>query len=101
MLALLLDALVILGLAHFFNEAKSTSFGTAIGTAIAAALGFFGCARFLGPYIGLFALLPMVLVAAALLWITCDVPPKKAIIAGSVLLVYKVAFALIVSAMLR
>ena len=101
MLALLLDALVILGLAHFFNEAKSTSFGTAIGTAIAVSLGFFLCLRFLGSHIGLFALLPMVLVAAALLWITCDVPPKKALISGGILLVYKIAFALLVSALLR
>ena len=100
MLVLLLDAAVILGLARLFNEGKSTSFGTAVGTAIAVALGFFLCFKFLGPHIGLFALLPMVLVAAAVLWITCDVPPKKAVLSGGILLGYKIALALLVSSLL-
>src|SRR5262245_28684878 len=100
MLVLLLDAAVILGLARLFGEGKSASFGTAIGTAIAIALGFFLCIKFLGPHIGLFALLPMVLAAAAVLWITCDVPPKKAVLSGGILLGYKIALSFLVSLLL-
>ena len=100
MLVLLLDAAVILGLARFFNDDDGPGFGTALGTAVAVALGFFLCLKFLGPYIGLFALVPMVFLSAALLWVTCDLPPKKALLSGGILLAYKIALIFLFSSLL-
>jgi hypothetical protein len=36
----------------------------------------------------------------AILWVTCDLPPKKALLAGVILLVYKIALSLIISSLL-
>ena len=98
MLGLLLDGVVIVGLAYLFNEGNTPGFGTAIGTAFGVALGFLGCVLLLGPYIGIFSVLPMIPIAAGLLWITCDVPIPKALIAGVILLVYKIAMSFLFAA---
>jgi hypothetical protein len=89
MLLLLLDAAVILGLVHLLNDGDTPGWGTAIATALALGFGFYGCLYFLGPYIGIFSFVPMAIVAGALLWLTCDVPLKKAMMAGGILLAYK------------
>jgi len=100
MLGILLDAAVILGLVYIFNEGEVPGWGTAIATALAVGIGFLGCVIFLVHYICLFSLVPMALVAGVLLWIACDVPIKKALVAGAVLLVYKIVFSLIMLALL-
>jgi len=42
----------------------------------------------------------MVFIAGGLLTLTCDVPWKKGLIAGAILLVYKVGLSLLLAAML-
>lgn len=98
MLWILLDSAVILGLVYIFNNGEVPGWGTAIATAFAVALGFIGCAYVLGPYIGVFSLLPMALVAGLVLSLACEMPFKKGMLAGVILFVYKVGmyFVLIV-----
>ncbi|MHC4401397.1 MAG: hypothetical protein ACYTG0_17135 [Planctomycetota bacterium] len=98
MVGILLDAAVILGLVYVFNEGEIPGWGTAIATALAVGFGFLGCAYYLAPHIGLFSLLPMALVAGVVLCIACEMPVKKALIAGVILFVYKMVFALLVLA---
>ena len=95
LIVLLLDAVVILGLVYFFNDGDVPEWGTAIATALAIGLGFRGCVFLLFDYIHLFALVPMAMVAAVVLWLACDVPPKKALIVGVLLLVYKLGLAVL------
>ena len=95
MLFLLLDAAVILGLVRLFNDGEMPGWGTAIATALAVSLGFLGCSHLLADYLGFFSLVPMAAVAGVVLWIACDVPIQKAMIAGVILLVYKVIVILI------
>ena len=101
MLGIVLDAAVILGLVSIFNEGEVPGWGTAIATALAIGLGFLGCAYLLAQYIGLLSLVPMAIVAGVLLWLACDVPIKKALIAGAILLVYKIVMAILVLSLLR
>jgi hypothetical protein len=100
MLVILFDSAVILILAYAFNGGERPSWGTGILTAIAVSLGFLGCGFLLGESLGLFAFVPMVFIAGGLMTLTCDVPWKKGLIAGVILLVYKVGLSLLVSEML-
>lgn len=100
MLVILFDAAVILCLAYAFNGGDMPGWGTGILTAIAVSLGFLGLGILLGESLGLFAFAPMVFVAGGLLALTCDVPWKKALIAGAIILVYKVGLSLLLTAML-
>ena len=97
MLVLLLDAAVLIGLYVYFSGGDSLSWGKAIGTAFAISLISYAFLRFLGGSLGIFALLPCVLVAPLMLWLICDLEFKKAMIAGSVFTAYRIvlAFALI------
>jgi hypothetical protein len=99
MLVILLDAAVILGLVYLFNEGEVPGWGTAIATAVAISFGFLGCAHFLGPIIGFFALFPMAAVAALVLCIACDRRLKQALYAGLILFLYKIVFWIILLAM--
>lgn len=100
MLGLLLDAAVILGLVYVLNDGEVPGWGTAIATGLAVSFGFLGCVYLLGEYLGLFSVVPMAGVAGVLLWIACDVPIKKAMIGGVVLLAYKIGITLLIAAML-
>lgn len=100
MLVILFDAGVILCLAYAFNGGDMPSWGTGILTAIAVSIGFLGCGKFLGESLGLLAFVPMVFVTGGLLHLTCEVPWKKALIAGAIILVYKIGLSLLLAAML-
>lgn len=95
MLGILIDAAVIIVLVNVLNEGEMTGWGTAIGVALAVGLGFLACAHFLYDYLGFFCFVPMALVAGLLLFIACDVPIKRAMIGGVILLVYKIGLGLL------
>lgn len=101
MINALVDAGVIMLLMHLLNEGESPPFGTAFLTTLSIGFGFLLCVNFLLPYLGLFVLLPMVAVAAIVLWITCDLSPRRAALLGAILLVYKIVFGLLFSLLLK
>ena len=82
---------VILGLVALFKGGETPNWGAAIGVAIAVGFGMFALINFLGQSMGIFSMLPMALIAGVVLWIACDIPIKRAMIAGGILFVYKVA----------
>jgi hypothetical protein len=94
MVGLLLDAAVLVGIMQVLTD-DPPSFLKAIFVALAISVGFFLCAILLAPTIGILFLLPMLLVGPLVLWITCDLPPKQAVIAGGILLAYKVTITLL------
>ena len=100
MLGILLDSAVILGLAALFNEGETPGWGMAIVTALGVSFGSVGCVYLLYDYVGILSIIPMPLVAGILLWGVCDVPFKKALIAGGILFVYKIAITLFWAAVL-
>ena len=89
MLFLLLDAAVLIALINILNDGEAPSFLMALAISVAIGLGFWGCGLLLGPTIGIFSLVPMALVAGVVLWLTCGLPIKRAMVAGTILLVYK------------
>lgn len=95
MLFLILDSFVLIGLYMFFSGGDSLSWGKAIITALAISLFSYACVRFLAEYLGVWSLLPCLLVAPVMLFLICDLPFKQAGIAGSIFTVYKIVFALI------
>jgi hypothetical protein len=79
----------------FDKDGPSPGLGTALGTAIAIALGFAGCHHFFFREFGVLSLVPMAVVAGLVFWLACDMPIKKAFAAGGVLLAYKICLSVL------
>ena len=89
MVIIILDAVIIFSLVAVFHDGELPGWGTVIGTSLAVTMGFWLFANFLGPYLGIFSFTPMVAIAGGLLWLTCDLPIKRAWIVGIILFGYK------------
>jgi hypothetical protein len=96
MLMILLDAVVIVAIVYIVNQGEQMDFGPAALCGLGISLGSLACALLLGPAIGIFALVPMLAVAIALIWMVAKIPLQQATIAGVIFFVYKmgVSFAL-------
>jgi hypothetical protein len=101
MLVLLLDAVVIMALIYIVNQGEQMNFGPAILAALAIGLGTFACTYVLAPSIGLFSLLPILIIAVLVIWIVSGLPLERAAIAGGIFTVYKIAISLLFVSMLR
>lgn len=97
MLILGLDALVLIILFMVFSGGDDLNWGRALLTAFAISLFSFACIYFLYESVGLFSLLPCLLVAPVMLWLICDLPLKQSMIAGTIFTAYRIAlvFALV------
>lgn len=100
MCGFVIDALVLMGLVMALNQdSESPPFLRGLAAAVAIGLLTFGAVVLLVPALGIWGLLLVAILAAAIagvvLWLVFDVPPPKAAIGGVVFLVYKIAFAFI------
>lgn len=91
MIGVLLDAGVIILLVQLVNEGDSVEWGTAIMCAVAISLGFLVLNFIPVPWVWI-CLPAMAIVAGFAIAIGCGTPLKRAMIAGGLFLVWKVAF---------
>src|SRR5262245_54796151 len=101
MLGILLDAGVIVLLVAMVNQGEQLEFMPAALCGFVISLGCWAIAHFLSEAIGIFALVPMVLVAIGVIWIVAKITIQRAAIAGAIFMAYKVALGLALHAMLN
>ncbi|MBN2293433.1 MAG: hypothetical protein JXM70_13470 [Pirellulales bacterium] len=95
-----LDAGVIILLVQLVNQGDTVEWGTAIMCAVVISLGFLALSFVPFPWI-LICLPFMAVVAGLAIAIGCGTPVKRAMIAGGLFLVWKIACVFVVVFMLR
>jgi hypothetical protein len=99
MLGLLLDTIAIIAIISIVNQGQQLEFTSAIISALIISAGNFVCFLLLGPVIGIFAVVPMFLVAIVVIWMVSGLPLEKAAIAGAIFVIYRIILSLAFSAM--
>jgi hypothetical protein len=100
MLVLILDAAAIMLIIALVNKGQELSWGPAIISALIIGVGTAICSAVLGPSLGVFAVLPMLVVAIPVIWMVSGIPLGMASIAGVIFIVCKIAITLGLSAMM-
>ena len=100
MLVLILDAAVIMGIIALINKGQELNWGPAIISALVIGIGSAVCVAVLGSTLGVFAVLPMLVVAIVVIWMVSGIPLGMASVAGVIFIVYKIALAVGISALM-
>ena len=100
MLGLILDAAVIMLIIALINKGQELNWGPAIISALVIGVGSWICVAFLGPALGIFAVLPMLVVAIVVIWMVSGIPLGMASVAGVIFIVYKIGAAVALPAMM-
>src|SRR6185295_13424903 len=91
MLGILLDTAAIIAIVFVVNQGEQLDFLPAVICGVGISIGCFVCQLVLGGTLGIFAFIPMVAVAIAVIWMVAQIPLGKAAIAGVIFMVYKIA----------
>jgi hypothetical protein len=98
MIGVFLDALIIIGITGWINEEDETDYGRAIaGAIIVTAVSLFS-AFVLRPHIGSLSIAPIFIAAMLVFWLLGRLTPSQACIAGTLLIICKVAASFVLSA---
>ena len=100
MLGLVLDTAAIMLIIYLINKGQELNLMPAFLSALIISVGSAICIALLGASLGVFAVLPMVVVATASIWIVSGMPLGMASIAGVIFVVYKIAMVAGLSAMM-
>ena len=99
MLMILLDAAAIIALVFIVNQGEQLDFGPAVVAGVGISIGCLLISLLLGEALGFFAMVPMVAVAIAGIWVGARIPLGRAAVAGVIFMVYKIAISYAFAAM--
>lgn len=92
MLGIILDAAVLLCVIKALQGDDAADFMHLVIVALGLGVANFVCALALGGVLGLFVLLPIIIIDGLILMFFCSLPIKHAAITLGIFLVYKVAY---------
>jgi hypothetical protein len=94
MLVLLLDAAAIIAIVYLVNQGEQMDLMPAVLCGLGIGVGCFVIQLALVNVLGQFTLIPMALVAIAVIWMVAQIPLGRAAVAGVIFIVYKIAISL-------
>jgi len=100
MLIILMDAVAVMAVVFIVNQGEQLDFGPAAIAGLGISVGCFLLNLLLFDAIGLFAIIPMVGVAIAGIWMGAGIPLGRAAVAGVLFMVYKIAVGLVFASMI-
>jgi hypothetical protein len=101
MLKILLDALVLSGIISALRGKDAPEWLTLVLVALGMAIANFVCALLLAPVIGIFVLVPIVLLDGLILMYFCSLTIKQAVITLGILIAYNVVLQLTAAYLFR
>jgi hypothetical protein len=93
-LMILMDAAAVMAVVFIVNQGEQLDFGSAAIAGIGISVGCLLLNLLLFDAIGLFAVIPMVGVAIAGIWMGAGIPLGRAAVAGALFMVYKIVVGL-------
>jgi len=101
MCGLVLDVIVMCGVITMVSGERPDEFLTPLLICLGFALAMAACSAYLGPILGLAALLPLVILFGVVLSSVFGMPLKRAILGSAIFLAYKVLIVFVLAALLN